>query len=155
MIQIDTTFVGSYDHKIDGKHRVSVPAKWREKELGKLWLIRTQRDEFEIIKGYTNEYFMSDLEFMRAFAELNNIDRPSLLNEISRRMRMSRDGEINTQGKLLVPSDFCTEMGIVDNEKLMIAGCGGYFEIWRKVHYDVYVTRPVPASETLIKAFPV
>lgn len=115
-------FMGEYDHTIDAKGRLIIPAKFRE-ELG---------DSFYIGKGtdgnlnvYTTEYWM---EFEKKLSEL-----PSTLVKKTRQLkRFYMAGtelvELDKQGRVLVPNKLREHAGLTKDVTLV--GVGDKVEIW-------------------------
>ena len=116
-------FVGTYEHSVDTKGRVIVPAKYRS-ELG---------EGFYIIKDFTGKQCLNVYP-KNAFAELISkfksvpLGKRELQKLISSIAAGAETGDIDSQGRMLVKSEFKDKVGIQKN--VAIVGNIDYFTIW-------------------------
>jgi MraZ protein len=126
-------FRGRYQHTIDPKGRVSVPAKYRnllaESANGTLIVVPNTEalevhplQEWERIESKINERSMFDPE-LRRLGRLY----------VSR----AKEVEIDSAGRILLPPDSREPVGLVKDVTLVGAG-RPYFEIWDRKRFDEY-----------------
>ena len=116
-------FAGEFRHSIDHKNRVTVPSRWR----------RNEGEDFIILPEPHRQYLlvMSEEEFARMSheAEANTTisarDRRIFLRQLHSR---AEHGVSDRQGRLVLPEDFCKELGL--KGEVALVGGRGRFEIW-------------------------
>lgn len=124
-------FLGEYNHSIDVKGRLIVPAKFRE-ELG---------DQFIVTKGldgclyiYPNNEWE---EFEKKLSEL-----PMGKSDIRKMVRFflsaATQVEVDKQGRILVPGNHREYAGL--EKDVVFAGVGKKIEIWSKSKWDSTAT---------------
>lgn len=124
-------FMGEYNHTIDAKGRLIIPAKFRE-VLG---------DEFVVTKGMDGCLFVFDNSEWQAFAEkLRSL--PMIDKEVRQFTRFFLAGaasvEVDKQGRILLPSVLRDFAGITKDTVLI--GVGSRIEIWGKDRWEGTVT---------------
>ena len=124
-------FMGEYNHTIDAKGRLIIPAKFRE-VLG---------DEFVVTKGMDGCLFVFDNSEWQVFAEkLRSL--PMIDKEVRQFTRFFLAGaasvEVDKQGRILLPSVLRDFAGITKDTVLI--GVGSRIEIWSKDRWEVTVT---------------
>ena len=124
-------FMGEYNHTIDAKGRLIIPAKFRE-ALG---------DEFVVTKGMDGCLFVFDNSEWQVFAEkLRSL--PMIDKEVRQFTRFFLAGaasvEVDKQGRILLPSVLRDFAGITKDTVLI--GVGSRIEIWSKDRWEGTVT---------------
>ena len=123
-------FMGEYNHTIDAKGRLIIPAKFRE-VLG---------DEFVVTKGMDGCLFVFDNSEWQAFAEkLRSL--PMIDKEVRQFTRFFLAGatcEVDKQGRILIPS-VLREFADITKDAVLI-GVGSRIEIWSKDRWEGTVT---------------
>lgn len=118
---------GEYEHKLDTKGRLMMPAKLRE-ELG---------CTFMITKGLDNCLYIYPNEEWQAFAE--KLNQLPMTNKSARQFkRFFNSGatkcEIDGQGRILLPATLRDFANI--EKEVVIIGNGEKAEIWNKAAWD-------------------
>ena len=116
-------FMGEYNHTIDAKGRLIIPAKFRE-VLG---------DEFVVTKGMDGCLFVFDNPEWQVFADklrgLPMIDKEA--RQFTRFFLAGAAGvEVDKQGRILLPAVLREFAGITKDAVLV--GVGNRVEIWSK-----------------------
>lgn len=124
-------FMGEYNHTIDAKGRLIIPAKFRE-VLG---------DEFVVTKGMDGCLFVFDNSEWQSFAEkLRSL--PMIDKEVRQFTRFFLAGaasvEVDRQGRILIPS-VLREFADIERDAVLI-GVGSRIEIWSKDRWEGTVT---------------
>lgn len=124
-------FMGEYNHTIDAKGRLIIPAKFRE-VLG---------DEFVVTKGMDGCLFVFDNSEWQSFAEkLRSL--PMIDKEVRQFTRFFLAGaasvEVDKQGRILIPS-VLREFADIERDAVLI-GVGSRIEIWSKDRWEGTVT---------------
>lgn len=120
-------YKGEYNHTIDPKGRLIIPAKLRD-ELG---------DNFVVTKGLDGCLWMFDSEEWDKIEEEIR-EMPFTMKEARMLSRFivagAFDGELDKQGRVLLPSNLREYAGITKD--VVLAGVGSRVEIWAKEKYD-------------------
>jgi len=114
--------MGTYDHSLDAKGRLIVPAKIRE-ELGDRFYLSRNQD------GCLSLYAVSEWEeLVKRIEQL-----PKISSEAARRLRRfyfgnGREMEIDKQGRILIPADDRSFAGL--SRDITFVGVDDHAEIW-------------------------
>lgn len=114
-------FLGEFEHTIDDKGRVAIPARFRE-ELG---------EGFVLTRGFEQCLQAFPRTMWAALAE--KVDRLPLGSPQARNMRRilfspAAEVEIDRQGRILIPQSLREYAGLA--EEVLITGMSTYFELW-------------------------
>jgi MraZ protein len=120
-------FRGSFEHSVDSKGRVSVPAKFRdiiaERYEGKLVMTM---DLDRCVTIYPLE------EWERVEEKIRNV--PQMQKEVKDYMRFifsaATESDLDRQGRILIPSGLREHAGI--SKSVVVVGIINKFEIWDK-----------------------
>lgn len=120
-------FIGSYEHNIDKKGRIIIPAKFRE-ELSEQAIINRGLDG--CINVYTQEQWVCIYEQLKKLPTTSKQARMYV-----RAMTSNATGcEIDAQGRILIPSELIAKSKLV--KECRIIGAGDHVEIWAKEVWD-------------------
>lgn len=124
-------FMGEYNHTLDAKGRLIVPAKFRE-SLG---------EEFVVTKGMDGCLFVYAMKEWEAF-ESKLHELPMIDKEARQFTRFFLAGaatvELDKSGRILIPG-VLREFADINKEAVLI-GVGNRVEIWSKGRYEGTVT---------------
>ncbi len=114
-------FLGSYQHNLDDKGRLMIPARFRETLDGGAYI--TQGFD-RCLMVMTGEYFRQVID------QLNTISLTDPNARLLRRMIMGNafQVDIDKVGRVLVPQMLREFAGL--NGEAIVAGQGEYFEVW-------------------------
>ena len=120
-------FMGEYNHTIDPKGRVIVPAKFRD----------TLGEHFVVTKGLDGCLFVYDEKEWTLFEE--KLKTLPITNKEARafvRFFLAGAAEVETdkQGRILLPSVLREYAGL--EKDVVLIGAGGRVEIWSKERWD-------------------
>jgi MraZ protein len=115
-------FLGQFQHNLDGKGRLMIPARFRDLLEGGAFI--TQGFD-KCLMVMTESYFKQVYERIEAM----NLADPTA--RLLRRLILSNayPVEADKVGRILVPQNLRTFLGI-ENGELVVAGQGEYFEVW-------------------------
>jgi len=122
-------FIGEYQHTIDSKGRVIMPAKFRE-DLG---------DRFIVTKGLDNCLFVyPQKEWLSFEQKLRSLPLTSREARAFTRFFFSGavECELDKQGRILIPANL-REYANLDKD-LVIVGVLSRVEIWSRDRWDAY-----------------
>ena len=119
-------FMGEYNHTIDAKGRLIVPAKFRE-ELGEAFVMTNGNDG--CLNIYTNEAWETFLGKMQLLP--NNRDKREIVRKFVAQANMV---ELDKQGRILVPSALREHAGL--EKDVVLAGVIDKIEVWDKDRWD-------------------
>lgn len=116
-------FLGEFDHTIDDKGRVAIPARFRE-ELG---------EGLVVTRGFDQCLQAFPRPIWQQLAE--RVSRLSLGSAEARNLRRilfssAAEVEVDRQGRILVPPQLREFAGL--SEQVMITGMNTYFELWSR-----------------------
>ncbi|QIK70375.1 division/cell wall cluster transcriptional repressor MraZ [Erysipelothrix sp. HDW6C] len=122
-------FIGEYQHNIDGKGRIIVPAKFRE-ELGDTMIVTRWLDGCLAI--YTLE------QWQQVYENLKRLPSTKREARMYTHMIMSKAAEcdIDNQGRIRIPSHLSQEAALTKN--CVLVGVSDHVEIWDKERWDTY-----------------
>ena len=125
-------FSGRYDHALDSKNRITIPAEWRETDHDPFYIIPHQSGACLVV--------MSPQEFQKVRTDAEN--KPGITPQKQRifiREFYSRaqHGVTDKQGRLLLPEDHCKQIGL--EKDVIILGTDTRFEIWNPVKREEYL----------------
>lgn len=119
-------FMGEYNHTIDAKGRLIVPAKFRE-ELGEAFVITNGNDG--CLNIYTEEAwetFSGNLLLLP-----NNRDTREIIRKfVSQANRV----EVDKQGRILIPPALREHAGL--DKDVVLAGAINKIEVWNKDRWE-------------------
>jgi MraZ protein len=115
-------FLGQFQHNLDDKGRLMIPARFRELLEGGAFI--TQGFD-KCLMVMTESYFKQVYERIEAM----NLADPTA--RLLRRLILSNAYSVETDkvGRILVPQNLRAFLGI-ENGELIVAGQGEYFEVW-------------------------
>lgn len=115
-------FLGQFQHNLDDKGRLMIPARFRELLEGGAYV--TQGFD-KCLMVLTEAYFKQVYERIEAM----NLADPTA--RLLRRLILSNayPVEVDKVGRILVPQNLRTFLGVPSGE-LVVAGQGEYFEVW-------------------------
>lgn len=118
-------FTGEYEHSVDAKNRIFVPAKFRE-ELGESFMVvRSIRDK--VLKVYSVEAWKAYIDPIKA--------QDRRLSEKTLRYLHRNAAQVtpDSQGRILLPSALLAFAEI--EKEAVFVGCSDYCEIWSSENY--------------------
>ena len=117
-------FIGEYNHSIDAKGRLIVPAKYRD-ELGEHFFVTKGLD------GCLFAYDEKDLQEKVMSLPLSN----KASRDISRFfLGSAQESEFDKQGRILLAAPLREHAGL--EKDVVLVGVGNRIEIWSKERYD-------------------
>ena len=123
-------FIGTYQHNIDNKGRVIMPAKFRE-ELG---------ESFYITMGINNCLFVLSKESWDGFLDKLSGQPISKATDISRFFCAGAVEAVpNAQGRVLIPENLRKYADI--GKDVTVVGVGSRVEIWSTDRWNDYLEK--------------
>ena len=122
-------FIGEYQHTIDSKGRVILPAKFRE-ELGEKFVVTKGLDHCLFV--YPNEEW-SNLEKKLRTLPLTSRDARAFIRFF---FAGAAECGVDKQGRILIPANLRQHADL--NKELAIIGVSTRVEIWDRDAWDAY-----------------
>ena len=122
-VQKRPVFSGTFRHTLDGKHRVTIPARWRQGEQDEVYLMPSSDNKYL--------YALPPAEFQRVHEKLSSDPRISAADRVQfARYYFSRalHCTIDRQGRLLIADEFLRVAGL--NGEVLLVGAFDRFELW-------------------------
>ena len=117
-------FRGHYEHSLDAKHRLSIPARFRAAFSSGIVLAR---DADACITVWTPEVHEATVE--RALAGRNPFSRE--FKQLQRYFQAhSFDTELDASGRVTLPPPLLSHAGV--QKDVVVAGVGDHLEIWAR-----------------------
>ena len=131
MRMANLAFSGSFDHSLDGKGRVIIPASFRE-ALGENFTITINPNK-TAVAIYPKEMWDQQLERL---SQINPMDRVGMQYE-RYVMSVSFSGNsMDAQGRVLIPAKLRAKIGLTRD--IVFVGLNRYIEIWDAEVYQKY-----------------
>ncbi len=125
------SFIGSFEHNLDAKNRLFVPAKFRE-GLSSHFLIKAVVSEYPCIEAFRKEDYDTATE-----ETLASVADPAI-----RRMRRfaayagTSDVTVDAQGRIPISSKIAEIAGLT--KETLVVGMGDHVEIWNPALFAAY-----------------
>jgi MraZ protein len=130
------TFRGTFEHSLDAKHRLTVPAKFRAALANGVVLAispEIEAGETRSIAIWTAEAY--DAYTSAVLAELNPIVPQA--RELRRAFfNNSYDTELDSANRVMIPNRFLSYAGI--GKDVVVTGSGDCLEVWDREAYEAY-----------------
>ena len=135
-------FMGEFNHSIDAKGRMIMPAKIRE-QLG---------DKCIITMGLDDCLFVYDEEKWNSIVTTLN-KQPTTKASIRSLKRMifgkATESEFDGPGRVLIPTTLRQHAGL--DKKSVVVGAGDHVEIWSQEKWNTYMGDVGPKVEELVE----
>jgi MraZ protein len=115
-------FLGQFQHNLDEKGRLMIPARFRELLEGGAF----------ITQGFDKCLMvMTESYFKQVYERINAMNLADPTARLLRRLILSNayPVDVDKVGRILVPQNLRAFLGI-ENGELVVAGQGEYFEVW-------------------------
>ena len=119
--------IGEYEHSLDAKGRLIMPAKLRE-DMGEKFILTTGLD------GCLFGFSMSEWEKFEDKLKALPITNKNARNFVRFFLSGATECEIDKQGRFLIPSNLRTAAGL--EKEAVIIGVGTRLEIWNKATWE-------------------
>jgi MraZ protein len=120
-------FLGQYQHNLDEKGRLMIPARYRELLAAGAF----------ITQGFDKCLMvMTDAYFAQVYDRINSMNLADPTARLLRRLILSNayPAEVDRVGRILVPGNL-RQVIALDGEAI-VAGQGDYFEVWNPVDWN-------------------
>lgn len=132
-------FLGQYQHNIDSKGRLTIPARFRDLLAGGAYVTRGFDQNLMVLTSASFEAIIARVNKM-------NITDPNA-RELKRLLFSTADhAEPDKNGRILLPQ-FLREQADLNGEAMLV-GVGDYFEIWSPAAWQAQLTRFEDSEET-------
>ena len=118
---LELMFLGTYEHTLDTKGRITIPVKYRELVSGGAF----------ITKGFDqNLMVLTEETFQKLFKTVTSMNMANPTARELRRLMFANafSVEVDKAGRILIPQILRTHASL-DGDALIL-GSGSYFEIW-------------------------
>jgi MraZ protein len=130
------TFRGTFEHALDAKHRLTVPAKFRAALAGAVVLAvspETTPGTPRSISIWTPEAY--DAFASAALAGLNPLSASA--RELKRLLNNnSHDTELDSANRVMIPTSLIKYAGL--DKDVVVTGSGECLEVWDRAAYTAY-----------------
>ena len=126
-------FIGQYQHNLDDKGRLMIPARFRELLEGDAY----------ITQGFDKCLMvMTDAYFKQVYERIESMNLADPTARLLRRLILSNAYQVEADkvGRILVPQILRAFLGI-ENGELIVAGQGEYFEVWTPALWSEQMTQ--------------
>ena len=125
-------FLGHFQHNLDDKGRLMIPARFRELLEGGAF----------ITQGFDKCLMvMTETYFKQVYERIESMNLADPTARLLRRLILSNAYPIEADkvGRILVPQNLRAFLGI-ENGELIVAGQGEYFEVWTPALWNEQMT---------------
>lgn len=126
---------GEYQHSLDSKGRIFIPAKLRD-ELGEVFFITLSMDK--CLCAYSNQSWQELSEKVNSMPYVKQRRMRPLFAHAAR-------CELDSQGRALIPQTLREYAGLIKN--VTVVGCNNHAELWDSEEWaKVYVLETTPEN---------
>jgi len=124
-------FYGTHEHSIDDKHRLTLPAKFRERLGGEVVLLRGIERTIDV---YPKDTWEASLE------RITDLDPLTREGREMRRFVYSgvTVSEVDKQGRVLVPPDLARHASV--EKDVAVVGVRDHIEIWDRPQWATHLS---------------
>lgn len=125
-------FLGQFQHNLDDKGRLMIPARFRELLEGGAY----------ITQGFDKCLMvMTETYFKQVYERIESMNLADPTARLLRRLILSNAYpiEVDKVGRILMPQNLRAFLGI-ENGELIVAGQGEYFEVWMPATWNEQMT---------------
>lgn len=138
---------GAFEHKLDPKCRVSVPADWRNVAgCGQLRLLQSSSYDLPTLRVLTEEEYDDMLATVDGMEEWTPAQKKKMKGKLHSRCQKA---SMSDQGKLLIPKAWCERPGIESGKVVKLVGRGTYFEMFSMENYAAMKVREDEETDRL------
>lgn len=131
-------FFGTYNHSLDEKGRIILPARLREALADGLFVTKS----FDgCLSAYAKKDWLEEIERMDSL-EVNRKDVRSYQRFV---LGSAWEVEVSRQGRISIPQSLRDYAGL--DKEIVIVGVRNKLEIWAKERYEQIVLSPEEAAE--------
>jgi len=126
-------FLGHFQHNLDDKGRLMIPARFRELLEGGAF----------ITQGFDKCLMvMTDAYFKQVYERIESMNLADPTARLLRRLILSNAYPVvaDKVGRILLPQNLRAFLGI-ENGELVVAGQGEYFEVWTPALWNEQMTQ--------------
>ncbi|HWQ58565.1 MAG TPA: division/cell wall cluster transcriptional repressor MraZ [Clostridia bacterium] len=124
--------INSYEHTVDAKGRLFIPAKWRD-DLGSTMIVTrglTGKGDHRCLFGMSIARWETLLEKFRNVALADVVTQ----NALRKTFAMACECELDKQGRILVTNQLREQAGI--DRDVTLIGMGARIEIWDRARWQ-------------------
>lgn len=126
---------GEYEHTLDSKGRLSIPARLRE-ELGNVFYVTLSMDK--CLSAYSAESWQSFSDKVNAMPYVKQHKMRPLFAYAAK-------CELDAQGRILIPQNLRDFAGLTKN--VTVVGCNNHAEFWDSDNWNaVYIKETTPEN---------
>lgn len=125
-------FLGQYQHNLDEKGRLTIPARFRELLVGGAF----------ITQGFDHCLMvMTTTYFEEVYRRINDMNLADLTARMLRRLMLANayPVEIDKVGRILVPGNLRQAISL--EGEAIVAGLGDYFEVWTPAQWNEQIAQ--------------
>ncbi len=124
-------YAGTFRHAMDNKHRVTIPARWRQGGGGE--------EQFYVMPSPDGGflYALPPSEFQKVYDTINSdprIPAPDRRRFARHFFSQAQHCVVDRQGRLLLPDEFCRQAGLETD--LVLVGTYDRFEVWNPARWE-------------------
>jgi MraZ protein len=121
-------FTGNYQHNLDDKGRLMIPARFRDLLAGNAAFITQGFDKCLMV--------MPEPYFQQVYARIEAMNLADPTARLLRRLILGNafSAEVDKIGRIMVPQNLRTFMSF--EGAAVVAGQGGYFEVWKPADWN-------------------
>ncbi|MHB0979702.1 MAG: division/cell wall cluster transcriptional repressor MraZ [Thermoleophilia bacterium] len=134
--QTVTFFTGEFEHAVDEKGRVTLPALYRKNfpAESEAYFVPAAHGE-ECVRVFNKRGWV---EYDRKYVEeLNEFDAENVSRKIGALYRMIEQAKVDKAGRVMVPARYLKALSL--ENKVIMAGHRDHFEIWDPEAYERFL----------------
>jgi MraZ protein len=131
--KVEHMFLGQYQHNIDNKGRLTIPARFRELLVA---------EGAYVTQGFDNNLMVLTVpSFNQIYQRVNRMSMTDPMARLLKRLIFSNANRVDVDkvGRILIPQ-FLRDAAVLDGEAVIV-GVGDYFEIWSTNMWQDQITQ--------------
>jgi MraZ protein len=137
--QSQPIFSGRFRHALDEKKRITVPSKWRASDSDEFFVVPDPTSSFLLV--LPPEEFQKVEQQAQENTKITAQERREFIRHFySNAHQCSTD----RQGRMLLPDDHCSQVGLKAGEVVMLIGSLKRIEIWNSKRWDKKAEHSLP-----------
>lgn len=138
-------FFGTFQHNLDNKGRLMIPAKMREEAGERLYILKGYEGCLSVFKEST---FQSEMDRLNSLPFNQKNSRDYIRLQLSSVVEL----EVDKQGRIQLPTQLLKDYRV--GQSVVVIGVSDHFEIWDSGSWAEYLKQNEDSYETKAEALP-
>lgn len=137
--QSQPIFSGRFRHALDEKKRITVPSKWRASDSDEFFVVPDPSSSFLIV--LPPEEFRKVEQQAQENTKITAAERREFIRHF---YSNSHQCSTDRQGRMLLPDESCSQVGLKGGDVVVLIGSLNRIEIWNSKRWDKKAEHSLP-----------